>query len=135
MLKRVLKEANEFYAKAVAISPEYAKEVVVDAGKELDTPTPGDQADVQILMGRAVKALNHKSMDHFFATMIALDKLIRKFKHESFDEEFYDFAEDQELWDWVNTLYKKNLTDYDWALASLVRDNLSYLMSKPRLFK
>src|SRR5262245_694093 len=127
MLKRLLKEANEFYAKAIELSPEHAEKAVVETGQDLETPSPSDQADVQILIGRAVKYLNGKMMDHFVATMTSLDRLIRKFKHESFDEEFYDFAEDQDLWDWVNTLSDKQLTPYDWALASVVRDNLLYL--------
>lgn len=135
MLNHLLKEANEFYVKAMELSPEHAQEIAVETEKDLETPTPSDQSDVQILMSRAVKALSHKDVARFTATMITLDRLLRKFKHENFDEEFYDFAADQDLWDWVYTLGKKELSNQDWALASLIRDNLNYLTSKPRLFK
>lgn len=131
MSNQLLKVCQKFYKKAMELDPEMAKEL----GQDLKAPTIADQTDIQILIGRAAKALENKNIKLFAETMIALDRLLREFFHESFEPEFYDFASDQDLWDWINSLKnKESFSKDDWALASIIRDNLLYFKSKGTLF-
>lgn len=131
MNDKLLKFCNIFYKKATELDPELSKEL----GQDLVAPSISDQTDIQILIGRAAKAIEGKNIQSFSETMIALDKLLRYFSHESFESEFYDFASDQDLWDWIHSLKDKvELTKDDWALASIIRDNLLYFKSKGTLF-
>lgn len=131
MNNQLLKACQKFYKKAMELDPETAKEL----GQDLKIPTIADQTDIQILIGRAAKALENKNIKLFVEAMITLDRLLREFSHESFEPEFYDFASDQDLWDWIHSLKdKQTLTKDDWALGSIIRDNLLYFKSKGHLF-
>lgn len=135
MINKLVRDCNDFYIKAMELDPELAEKTVQETGQDLITPTSSDQIDAQILMRRALSALSKKDIPVFVKAMKSLDKFLRDFKHESFDEDFYDFASDQDLWDWIYVLQNKQLNNHDWALIGLIRDNLSYLISKPKLFK
>lgn len=117
MIYKILKLATEFNNSVLSD----ANTLALD--EELLIPTAGDEDDLKILIKRCLKSQN---TDNFKKNMIELDKFVHKFKHENFSPELLDFALSEDIWNWVNDLYRN---DNSSKLITILKNEMSFLVN------
>lgn len=111
----------------------FLKLATMETGTEFSQPNLQDEQDLKILMRRAVGALNKSDLPTAIKTLKSLDNTIRQFQHESFDEDFYDFISDQDIWGKVYQIVSPP-SNTDLTFLEAMKELLNYFQDQ-KLFK
>lgn len=129
-----MSQADQLLELSNTLNQEETLEALEETAQNLLTPTADDEADVRIYLERILKSLSTRKFEAFVAQMQKLDGFIRNFKHESFESDFLDLALDQNLWNWIYALDLKKIDTQDLFLMTIIKDEVSSLLSKEQLF-
>lgn len=105
-----------------------------ETSQGLLTPSSDDELDVKIYLQRILKSLSSRNFRSFTDNMQKLDGFIRSFKHENFEPDFLDLALDKDLWNWLYVLDIEALDSQDLFLMTIIKDEVTSLLTKEQLF-
>lgn len=111
----------------------FLKLATIELSSEFAQPNLQDEQDLKILMRRALNALNKSDIPLAVKALKSVDNDVRSFKHENFDEDFYDFVSDQDIWGKVYQIASPpSATDLTFLEA--MKELLNYFQDQ-KLFK
>ncbi len=126
---------SKYAGEQVEFSVDQASEMLKDLSAGLATPTQDDMSDLKILFKRAIKIYKASDERGFLDILEKIHSLLVLFKQEFFVPELLDFATDGDIWNWMESLKGKDITQNDKGLITVLCRELLFLDSLPNLLQ